>query len=109
MGRKDYFAANGKKSIMNSLPKNEMKMTVLEQKKLQVLERLALSNDESLFDEIKILMDDKSDEDVVPEEHYRILMEEHEAYLRGETKSFTWEEVKQNARKALEEIRNKKA
>lgn len=32
------------------------------------------------------------------EEHYRMIDERREAHLKGESKTFTWEQVKQNAR-----------
>lgn len=32
------------------------------------------------------------------EEHYRMIDERREAHLKGESISFTWEQVKQNAR-----------
>lgn len=34
-------------------------------------------------------------------EHYQILDQRREAHLKGESKSLTWEQVKQNARKAI--------
>ena len=32
------------------------------------------------------------------EEHYKMIDERRDAHLKGESKSFTWEQVKQNAR-----------
>lgn len=32
------------------------------------------------------------------EEHYQMIDKRREAHLKGESKSFTWEQVKQNAR-----------
>lgn len=34
-------------------------------------------------------------------EHYKILEQRREAHLQGKSKSLTWEQVKQNARKAI--------
>ena len=35
------------------------------------------------------------------EEHYRLLDKRRAAHLNGESESFTWEQVKENARKAV--------
>jgi len=35
---------------------------------------------------------------VLSEEQYQMLDKRREAHLKGESKSFTWEQVKQNAR-----------
>lgn len=35
------------------------------------------------------------------EEEYKMIDKRREAHLKGESKSFTWEEVKQNARNAV--------
>ena len=36
------------------------------------------------------------------EEQYQIIDKRREAHLKGESKSFTWEQVKQNARNAAQ-------
>lgn len=36
------------------------------------------------------------------EEQYQIIDKRREAHLKGESKSFTWEQVKQNARNAVQ-------
>lgn len=36
------------------------------------------------------------------EEQYQIIDRRREAHLRGESKSFTWEQVKQNARNVVQ-------
>ena len=42
----------------------------------------------------------EKEEDDLTEEHYNIVKERYEEYKRGEGKSYTWEEVREMARKA---------
>ncbi len=71
-------------------------MSDLEAKKLIVLERLANDQREDIFDRIIALLDSNrgQEESKVPDEHYNLLMEDREKYLRGELETQTWEEVK---------------
>ncbi|MFV0539684.1 MAG: addiction module protein [Aestuariibaculum sp.] len=45
----------------------------------------------------------QSDEEelTLTEEQYQMIDKRREAHLKGESKSFTWEQVKQNARNAV--------
>ncbi len=45
----------------------------------------------------------ESDEEelALTEEQYKMIDKRREAHLKGESKSFTWEQVKQNARNAV--------
>ncbi|WP_343487041.1 hypothetical protein [Allomuricauda sp. d1] len=81
-------------------------MGTIETKKLRALERLAASYSEELLDRVNALLDEEQEEYSIPEAHFKILEEEHQKYLRGELKTLTWEEVKQNARKAFDETQN---
>ncbi|MHA7059834.1 hypothetical protein ACWGOQ_0021580 [Aquimarina sp. M1] len=59
--------------------------------------------DERLLKIVKAVMESyREDELTLIEEHYKILDERRERHLKGESKSFTWEEVKQNARGAAQ-------
>lgn len=58
--------------------------------------------DERLLKMIKALAETYQNESrqttSLNEENYQILDERREAHLKGESKSFTWKQVKQNAR-----------
>ncbi|WP_438426248.1 addiction module protein [Aquimarina macrocephali] len=59
--------------------------------------------DERLLKIVKAVMESyREDEFTLTEEQYKILDERRERHLKGESKSFTWEEVKQNARRAAQ-------
>ena len=59
--------------------------------------------DERLLKIVKAVMESyHEDELTLTEEQYKILDERRERHLKGESKSFTWEEVKQNARRAAQ-------
>jgi hypothetical protein len=70
--------------------------------KLQLIERLLRTQDEGLLKKVASLFKQEADveEDGLTDEHYNIVQERFEEYKRGEGKSFTWEEVREMARKA---------
>jgi hypothetical protein len=70
--------------------------------KLQLIERLLRTTDESLLKKVADLFraEKAEDEDGLTDEHYNIVKERDAAYKRGEGKSYTWEEVREMARKA---------
>lgn len=70
--------------------------------KLQLIERLLRTNDEGLLNKVADLFraEKSEDEDGLTDEHYNIVKEREAAYKRGEGKSYTWEEVREMARKA---------
>ena len=70
--------------------------------KLQLIERLLHTQDEGLLKKIASLFKKEADveEDGLTDEQYNIVQERYEEYKRGEGKSYTWEEVRENARKA---------
>lgn len=45
---------------------------------------------------------DEQETFTLSEEQYQIMDKRREAHLKGESKSFTWEQVKQNARNAAD-------
>ena len=70
--------------------------------KLQLIERLLRTTDEGLLKKVADLFrsEAEADEDGLTDEHYNIVKERYEEYKRGEGKSYTWEEVREMARKA---------
>lgn len=68
--------------------------------KLQLIERLLRTTDEGLLKKVADLFHAEKDEDGLTDEHYNIVKEREAAYKRGEGKSYTWEEVREMARKA---------
>lgn len=70
--------------------------------KLQLIERLLRTTDEGLLKKVADLFrsEKDADEDGLTDEHYSIVKEREAAYKRGEGKSYTWEEVREMARKA---------
>lgn len=86
-------------------------MTSLESKKLRVLEKLANTFEESVLDKVESILNKEEGQSKynIPKEHYRLLEEDHQKYLSGELETYSWEEVKENARKAFDEIQRKKA
>jgi len=68
--------------------------------KLQLIERLLRTTDEGLLKKVADLFLAEKEEDDLTEEHYNIVKERYEEYKRGEGKSYTWEEVREMARKA---------
>ncbi|WP_233194467.1 addiction module protein [Aquimarina sp. I32.4] len=55
--------------------------------------------DERLLKIVKAVMESyHEDEFTITEEQYKIIDQRRERHLKGKSKSFTWEEVKQSAR-----------
>ena len=70
--------------------------------KLQLIERLLRTTDEGLLRQVADLFRSEKgeDEDGLTDGHYNLVKERFEAYKRGEGRSYTWEEVREMARKA---------
>ena len=70
--------------------------------KLQLIERLLRTTDEGLLKKVADLFrtEKSEDEDGLTDEHFNIVKEREAAYKRGEGKSYTWDEVREMARKA---------
>lgn len=70
--------------------------------KLQLIERLLRTTDEGLLKKVADLLrsEQSEDEDGLTDGHYNIVKEREAAYKRGEGRSYTWEEVREMARKA---------
>ena len=69
--------------------------------KLELIERLLRTDDQSLLQKMADLFRSAQvDEDGLTDEHYNIVKERYEEYKRGEGKSYSWEEVREMARRA---------
>lgn len=71
--------------------------------KLELIEHLLRTTDEGLLKQVATLFRSAKgevDEDGLTDEHYNIVKGRYAEYKRGEGKSYTWEEVREMARKA---------
>ncbi|HCR74904.1 MAG TPA: addiction module family protein [Chryseobacterium sp.] len=61
------------------------------------------SADERILRIFKGIIDAEEEEDnySVPDSHYDVINERREKYIKGESKSYTWEEVQEKAKSAL--------
>lgn len=75
----------------------------LQKDKLDLIERIIYTEDKSKLDYIKNILNDETLEYELSDEQKLILEEATEKYYSGEEPSFTWEEVKINARKSYNE------
>jgi len=80
-----------------------MQSTNLQKDKLDLIERIIHTEDQSILDFIKSVLNDEALEYQLSDEQKLILEEATEKYYSGEEPSFTWEEVKINARKSFNE------
>jgi restriction endonuclease S subunit len=62
--------------------------------KLELIERLLRTTDESLLKKVADLFRSEKEEVGLTDEHYNIVKERYEEYKRGEGKSYSWEETK---------------
>ena len=69
--------------------------------KLELIEMLLNTKRETVLEKVKLLLESEQDDFSLTEEQYKVIDKRREAYLKGEGKSLTWEEVKQNALKAI--------
>ena len=69
--------------------------------KLELIEMLLNTKRETVLKKVKLLLESEQDDFSLTEEQYKVIDKRREAYLKGEGKSLTWEEVKQNALKAI--------
>ena len=69
--------------------------------KLELIEMLLNTKRETVLEKVKLLLESEQDDFSLTEEQYKVIDKRREAYLKGEGKSLTWEEVKQNALKTI--------
>lgn len=75
----------------------------IELSKLELIEMLLHTKSEAVLQKVKAVLLEEP-EDFRDEAFYAMLNERREEYLKGEGKSFTWEEIKANARKASKNV-----
>ena len=69
--------------------------------KLELIEMLLNTKREAVLEKVKLLLESEQDDFSLTEDQYKVIDKRREAYLKGEGRSLTWEEVKQNALKAI--------
>ncbi len=69
--------------------------------KLELIEMLLNTKRETVLNQVRALLEAEQDDFSLTEEQYKIIDKRRESYLNGEGKSMTWEQVKQNALKAI--------
>ena len=68
---------------------------------LELIEMLLHTKKETVLDKVRILLETEQNDFSLTEKQYKIIDKRRENYLKGEGKSLTWEEVEQNALKAI--------
>ena len=76
-----------------------MQSTNLQKDKLELIEKIIHLEDKSILDSIKSILTEDCSEYELTDEQKLIVEEATAKYYSGEEPSFTWEEVKNNARK----------
>jgi len=69
--------------------------------KLELIEMLLNTKRETVLKKVRTLLEAEQDDFSLTEEQYKVIDKRRENYLNGEGKSLTWEQVKQNALKAI--------
>ena len=64
---------------------------------LELIEMLLNTKKEAVLEKVRTLLEAEQDELLLTEEQYKLIDKRREKYLKGNGKSLTWEEVKQNA------------
>lgn len=80
-----------------------MQSSNLQKDKLELIEKIILTDDQSTLDQIKSILNDETSEYELTAEQKLIVEEATAKYLSGEEPSFTWKQVKNNARKRFNE------
>jgi len=80
-----------------------MQPTNLQKDKLELIDKIIHTEDQSTLDFLKNVLNDEPLEYELTHEQELILDESTAKYYSGEEPSFTWEEIKNNARKNFHE------
>lgn len=80
-----------------------MQSTNLQKQKLELIEKIIHTDDQNTLDFLKSILNNEPSEYELTEEQKLILKEATAKYYSGEEPSFTWEQVKNNARKNYNE------
>ncbi|GAA0872842.1 hypothetical protein GCM10009117_19890 [Gangjinia marincola] len=73
-------------------------MDNIKDKKLRILEKVANVSDEYIFERILSILEEE-ESNKVPKEHYDILREDHEKYLKGKLELSSWNDVQKRIEK----------
>ncbi len=79
----------------------------IELSKLELIEMLLHTQSEAVLNKVKAVLLEEPENasyDFRDEAFYTMLNERREEYLKGEGTSYTWEEIKANARKASKNV-----
>lgn len=68
---------------------------------LELIEMLLNTRKETVLDKVRTLLETEQNDFSLTEEQYKIIDKRRENYLNGNGKSLSWEQVKQNALKAI--------
>ena len=69
--------------------------------KLELIEMLLNTKREAVLEKVRALLETEQEDFSLTEEQYKIIDKRREEYLKGKGKSLSWEQVKQNALKAI--------
>ncbi|GAB2607004.1 DUF6364 family protein [Belliella aquatica] len=94
--------AEGQAEYKKSPSLKKLKSTYFDSEKLELIEMLININEESILQNVKVLLEDSSNIiDGLSEEDYKVMDQRRERHLAGQSKSFFWEEVKDSARSSI--------
>lgn len=68
---------------------------------LELIEMLLNTRKKTVLDKVRTLLETEQNDFSLTEEQYKIIDKRRENYLNGNGKSLSWEQVKQNALKAI--------
>lgn len=75
----------------------------LEAEKLELIELLLNSRTESVLKQLRSILEQEQ-QVFLTDEQYEIINHRREAYIKGESKSYSWEQVKNKVKSARNEI-----
>ncbi|WP_212668468.1 DUF6364 family protein [Belliella buryatensis] len=94
--------AEGQAEYKQSPSRKKLKSIYFDSEKLELIEMLININEESVLQNVKVLLEDSSNIiDGLSEEDYKVMDQRRERHLSDQSKSFSWEEVKDSARSSI--------
>lgn len=94
--------AEGQAEYKKNPSSKKSESTYFDSKKLELIEMLINTNEESVLQNVKVLLEGSSNIiDGLSEEDYKVMDQRRERHLAGHSKSFSWEEVKDSARSSI--------
>lgn len=73
----------------------------IEATKLELIQLVLHTQKESLLSKLKRVFEEEQTNTTLRKKDYQMMDKRREAHLKGERNSFTWKEVKQDARNAV--------